>query len=131
MKLEEIMSVVPTEVLVTVGGIAIFLLLALLGLLGKLLIDQIKKSLAETRESVKKQALEGLKEREYDNYLLLKGMQVIGDCEHELIYCVIHGEHNGGLEKASNELENFRKLSNENLVAKAAKYNLNNAKIAK
>ena len=43
-------------------------------------------------------------------------MQGLGDSEHELIYCVMNGTHNGGLEQAKKELDEFRKLSNENLV---------------
>ena len=128
MKLEEIMKVVPPSVLVAIGGVTLTVVGALLTVFAKLILSQFKKSLAENRDEIKRQNLEGRKEREYDNYLLLRGMQVMSDCEHELIYCVIHGEHNGGLEKASKELEDFRTMSNENLVKKAARWNLNIAK---
>ena len=51
-------------------------------------------------------------------------MQGLGDSEHELIYCVMNGTHNGGLEQANKELDEFRKLSNENLVQKASRWNI-------
>ena len=124
MKLEEIMKSVPTEVLIAVGSVTLTVVGALLAIFARAIIGQVKKSLVESREEMKRQNLEGRQEREYDNYLLLRGMQVMGDCEHELIYCVMNGTHNGGLERANAELDKFRQLSNENLVKKAAKWNL-------
>ena len=64
------------------------------------------------------------KEREYDQFLAFRGQQVTNDCLHELIYAVLHGTHNGGLEKANTELEKFRELTNKNLAEKAAKWNI-------
>lgn len=61
-------------------------------------------------------------ELEYDQYLALRGQQVTNDCLHELIYAVLNGTHNGGLEKANSELEAYRTISNENLAKKAAKW---------
>ena len=121
---EEVVKTVPIEVLVKVGAISLAMIIALLTAFAKAIVNQMRKSLAESRDEMKRQAIEGQTEREYDNYLLLRGMQVMGDCQHELIYCVMNGEHNGGLDKASRELEEFRQLSNENLVKKAAKYNI-------
>ena len=122
--MEEIMKAVPVEVLVAIGAATLAGLVALLTLFAKAIVGQVKKSLQETHEDMKKQNLEGRKEREYDNYLLLRGMQVMGDCEHELIYCVMNGTHNGGLERANKELEEFRQLSNKNLLEKASKWNI-------
>ena len=45
----------------------------------------ISKTLDDQLDKIKQDNLEGRKEREYDNYLLLRGMQVLGDSEHELI----------------------------------------------
>lgn len=67
---------------------------------------------------------EGRKEREYDNYLSLIGQQVVADNLHELNYAVLHGTHNGELEKANKELDSYRKLLNDNVGKKAAKYDL-------
>ena len=64
------------------------------------------------------------KEREYDQYLAFRGQQVTNDCLHELIYAVINGTHNGGLEKANAELEKFRELTNKNMAEKAARWNI-------
>ena len=64
------------------------------------------------------------KEREYDQFLAFRGQQVTNDCLHELIYAVLHGTHNGGLEKSNEELEKFRELTNKNLAEKAAKWNI-------
>ena len=68
--------------------------------------------------------LEGRKERETDLYLSLRGQQVTNDCLHELIYAVINGVHNGGLEKANSELEIYREAMNENLAKKAARWSI-------
>jgi len=84
----------------------------------------VGNALDEQFDRIKRENMEGRKEREYDNYLLLKGMQVVTDMEHELVHCVMTGSHNGGLEKANQELEEFRRMSNENLVKKAARWNL-------
>ena len=119
MNLEDIMKVVPASVLVAIGAVTLAVITALLSIFAKAIIAQVKKSLSESREEMQRQNLEGRREREYDNYLLLRGMQVMGDCEHELIYCVMHGTHNGGLERANKELDDFRRLSN-----KASKWNL-------
>lgn len=64
------------------------------------------------------------KEREYDQFLAFRGQQVTNDCLHELIYAVLNGTHNGGLEKANTELEKFRELTNKNLAEKAARWNI-------
>ena len=118
------MEVVPTSVLVVAGAAALSVVAWLLRNLGKMMCDTFKNALKDQQEEMKKENLRGREEREYDNYLLLRGMQVISDVEHELVYCVLHGEHNGGLEKANSELDEFRKLSNENLVKKASRWKL-------
>ena len=58
----------------------------------------------------------------------MKGQQITCDCLHELIYAVLNGEHNGGLEQVSQELETYRKENNELIMKKAARYNLNASK---
>ena len=68
--------------------------------------------------------LEGRKERETDLYLSLRGQQVTNDCLHELMYAVINGTHNGGLEKANHELEIYRAAMDENLAKKAARWSI-------
>ncbi len=88
------------------------------------IINQIRTALQEEREEIRRETLEGQKEREYDNYLLLRGMQVMTDLDHELVHCVMTGTHNGGLERANIELEEFRRISNDNLVKKASKWKL-------
>lgn len=118
------MEVVPTSVLVAVGAVALAVLAWLLRTLVNALCTQIKTLLKDQQEAMKKENLRGREEREYDNYLLLKGMQVISDVEHELVYCVIHGEHNGGLEQANAELDEFRQLSKDNLMKKASRWNI-------
>ena len=73
--------------------------------------------------------VEGKKEREYDNYLSFVGQQVVADNLHELNYAVLHGTHNGELEKANAELDAYRKLLKDNLGKKAAKYNIQITKV--
>lgn len=63
-------------------------------------------------------------ERAYDNYLSLRGQQVLADNLHELNYAVLHGEHNGGLEKANKELDKYRELTAKNIAEKAARWNI-------
>ena len=116
------MEVVPTSVLIAIGAIALAVVVWILKSFCQTLDSQIKNLLKDQQEQIKKDAQKGREEREYDNYLLLRGMQVISDVEHELVYCVMNGTHNGGLDKASKELEEFRRLSNENLVQKASRW---------
>ena len=122
--MRDIMKAVPDWVLISVGIAAVALLGWLVKFLAKTLIQQIKQTLKESREAAKKEYAENKREQEYDMYLLLRGMQVVTDLEHELVYCVINGTHNGGLERANKELDEYRHLSNENLVKKASKWNI-------
>ena len=118
------MNAIPDWVLISIGVGAIALLGWLCRQLAQMLIAQIKQSLKENRDAVKKEYRENKEEQEYAMYLLLRGMQVVTDLEHELVYCVIHGTPNGGLERANAELDEYRRLSNENLVKKASKWNI-------
>lgn len=68
--------------------------------------------------------LKDKEEREYDQYLALRGQQVTNDCLHELIYAVLNGTHNGGLQRANEELEKYRQITDENLSKKAARWNI-------
>lgn len=115
--MEKIMTAIPTKWLIIVGAVT-------LAVVCWIVRSIIAKALDEQFDKIKKDNSEGRNEREYDNYLLLRGMQVISDCEHELIYCVMNGTHNGGLERANKELDEFRQLSNDNLVKKASKWNI-------
>lgn len=122
--METIMNALPQWVWVSIGVCAVAFLGWLVKFLARTLIQQIRLSLKESREAAKKEYVENKREQEYDMYLLLRGMQVVTDLEHELVYCVINGKHNGGLERANKELDEYRHLSNENLVKKASKWNL-------
>ena len=119
-----IMNALPDWVLISIGVGAIAVLGWLVRQLVHMLVSQIKQSLKESREAAKKEYQENKHEQEYDMYLLLRGMQVVTDLEHELVYCVINGTHNGTLERANKELDQYRQLSNENLVKKASKWNI-------
>lgn len=122
--MREIMNTLPDWVLISIGIGAIAVLGWMLRQLIHMLVSQIKQSLKESREAAKKEYQENKHEQEYDMYLLLRGMQVVTDLEHELVYCVINGTHNGTLERANKELDKYRQLSNENLVKKASKWNI-------
>ena len=82
----------------------------------------IQKTLTTQFDQMNAANLEEKKEREYDQYLALRGQQVTNDCLHELIYAAINGTHNGGLQKANDELEAYRALVDQNLVEKAARW---------
>ena len=115
---------VSTELLVGVGLCALGIIVWLLKKAVTTIIQQFEAALKDQQRQIRKENLEGREEREYDNYLLLRGMQVMTDLDHELVHCVMTGSHNGGLEKANQELDEFRRLSNENLVKKAARWNI-------
>ena len=106
------------------GIIALGIVVWMLKNAASTIIFQFRTALKDQQEEIRKEYLSGREEREYDNYLLLRGMQVMTDLDHELVHCVMTGTHNGGLERANNELEAFRKLSNDNLVKKASKWKL-------
>ena len=115
---------VSSELLIALGIGVLLFIVWLLKKLGASIITQIKEAMRDQQSQLRKEYLEAREEREYDNYLLLRGMQVITDLDHELVHCVMTGTHNGGLERANRELEQFRQLSNENIVKKAARWNL-------
>ena len=115
---------ISTEVWFILGVIALGIIVWMLRNAVSTIIYQFRTALKDQHEEMKREAIESQKEREYDNYLLLRGMQVITDLDHELVHCVMTGTHNGGLERANIELEKFRTLSNENLVKKASRWNL-------
>ena len=122
--MREIMNTLPDWVLIVIGLGAVAVIGWMLRQLIHMFIAQVKQSLKENREAAKKEYQENKHEQEYDMYLLLRGMQVVTDLEHELVYCVINGTHNGTLERANKELDEYRQLSNENLVKKASKWNI-------
>ena len=115
---------ISSEVWFVLGVIALGIIVWMLRNAVSTIIFQFKSALKDQQETIRRENLEGRNEREYDNYLLLRGMQVMTDLDHELVHCVMTGTHNGGLERASAELEDFRKISNENLVKKASKWKL-------
>ena len=122
--MNKIIEVVPSSVLIAIGAIAIVVVIWLFKVFSNNVNDQMKQAFRIQQEEIRKENLEGRKEREYDNYILLRGMQVMSELDHELVYCVMNGTHNGGLETANKNLDEFRKLSNENLLNKASKWNL-------
>ncbi|MBQ6503181.1 MAG: hypothetical protein IJI57_04640 [Flexilinea sp.] len=115
---------VSTEFWFVVGIIALGIIVWMVKKAAASVSTQFKTALKTQQEEIRRENLEGRKEREYDNYLLLRGMQVMTDLDHELVHCVMTGTHNGGLERANKELEEFRKISNENLVKKASRWKL-------
>ena len=64
------------------------------------------------------------KDQEEERIHEMQGQQITCDCLHELIYAVLHDEHNGGLEKVSDDLEKYRKANEELIRKKAARYDL-------
>ena len=84
----------------------------------------IQRQLNAQFENILNANLEDRKERETDLYISLRGQQVTNDCLHELIYAVINGTHNGGLQKANTELESYRAIVDENLAQKAARWTI-------
>ena len=122
--MNKIIEVVPTSVLIAIGATAIVVVIWLFKMFSNNVNDQMKQAFRIQQEEIRRENLEGRKEREYDNYILLRGMQVMSELDHELVYCVMNGTHNGGLETANKNLDEFRRLSNENLLNKASKWNL-------
>ena len=119
-----IKSNVSTDLLVCLGLSGFGVIVWLLKRAGVTIIKHFEEALKDQQRQIRKENLEGREEREYDNYLLLRGMQVITDLNHELVHCVMTGSHNGGLEQANKELDKFRQVSNENLVKKASKWKI-------
>lgn len=103
--------------LVYIGGLAVLIV----GIVAK---QWFTKFVNQKFDDLHAYQVEGKKEREYDNYLSFVGQQVVADNLHELNYAVLHGTHNGELEKANTELDSYRKLLKENLGKKAAKYDI-------
>ncbi|MBP5782083.1 MAG: hypothetical protein J6W04_00940 [Bacteroidales bacterium] len=122
--LEFLKAHLSSEFWFVLGIIALGIILWMLKNAVSTIVFQFRQALKDQQEQIRIENLEGRNEREYDYYLLLRGMQVMTDLDHELVHCVMTGTHNGGLEKANAELNKFKQLSNENLVKKAAKWNI-------
>ncbi len=103
--------------LIFVGGLVLFIA-------GAVIKQWFTRFVNKKFDDLNESQLRGRKEREYDNYLLFLGQRVITDNLHELNYAVIHGHHNGELEKVNNELDDYRNLLNKNIVEKAARWNI-------
>ena len=84
----------------------------------------VKWAIDRTLRKVDRKLDERDREREEDTLLQMKGQQITCDCLHEIIYCLINGTHNGGLEQVSKDLEEYRRENKESTIRKAAKYNL-------
>ena len=112
-----IIGAVDDRILLGLGGGLLFLILWFFKWL-------IQKQLNTQFEKLSAANPEGRKEREYDQYLALRGQQVTNDCLHELIYAVLNGTHNGGLQRANKELEEYRSISDENLAKKASRWTI-------
>lgn len=115
--MNDFFKTVDVRIIVGLGGSLLFLILWFFKWL-------IQKQLNAQFEEFRASNLESRKEREYDQYLALRGQQVTNDCLHELIYAVLNGTHNGGLQRANAELEEFRQISDENLSKKAARWTI-------
>lgn len=109
-------SIIDNKLLIFIGA-------ALIAAAGWFFKWLIQKTLTTQFDRMNAANMAEKKEREYDQYLALRGQQVTNDCLHELIYAVINGTHNGGLEKANTELESYRALVDKNITEKAAKWN--------
>lgn len=88
-------------------------------------LDNLKRSINDRQDRRDEQENAYRKERETDQIHIMRGQQVTCDCLHELIYAVLHGEHNGGLETVGTELENYRTENRDMLLKKAARWNIN------
>ena len=111
---------VSSQTIMTVGAVTLFIL----GLAFKIGVDSIKKTINIRLDQRHTEEVALRKENEEDMIHSMEGQQIICDCIHELIYAVLHNEHNGGLEDVSNDLESFRTKNKQMIVKKAARYNL-------
>lgn len=109
------LSNVDSRVLVCIGAATISIFVLFVKWFVQTSLDAQFKKLEEANNEEKK-------ELEQDQYITLKGQQVTNACLHELIYAVINGTHNGCLELANEELNEYRELVDQNLVKKAAKW---------
>ena len=64
------------------------------------------------------------REREYDNYITMRGQQVTCDCLHHLSMSVLKGDHFEELEAANKELDEYRVMLNKTITEKASRYNV-------
>lgn len=64
------------------------------------------------------------KEREMDNYITLRGQQVMCDCLHYLSLSALKGDHIEDIEASNRELDEFRTLLNRTIAEKASRYNI-------
>ena len=101
--------------LMFIGGLVVFIV-------GAIVKQWFTRYLNKKFDDLHDFQLNGRKEREYDNYLSFLGQQIMADNLHELNYAVINGHHNGGLEKANQELEKYRSLLDKNIKEKAARW---------
>ncbi len=109
------LSHVDSRILICIGAATLSIFVLFIKWFVQTSLDSQFKKLEEANNEEKK-------ELEHDQYIALKGQQVTNTCLHELIYAVINGTHNGSLDLANEELNEYRDLVDQNLVKKAAKW---------
>lgn len=103
--------------LVFIGGLVVFIA-------GAFVKQWLTKYLNHKFDSVYAAQERNEKERELDNFMMLRGQQVTCDCLHHLNYAMIKGDHIDELEEANRELDKYRAELNNSIIEKASRYNL-------
>jgi len=104
------MNNIPTNVLVLIGGGMITALTLVFKTWFQRAIDKGFERM-RSRDT----------EREEDNALMLRGLKVMAETDHELLYAVINGHHNGGLEQCQKDVDTFKHDVDDVLVKRAAR----------
>lgn len=98
--------------------------LAILAWLFKWGLESVKRQVDTRLSQRDREEREYRKEQIDDAYHTMKGQQVTCDCLHEMLRHMITGDHIDDLERVQQELEAYRRLNNDTMTRKAAKYDL-------
>jgi len=103
--------------LITIGGLVVVIV-------GIVVKNWFTKFINHKFDSVYTSQRKNEEEREKDNYITLRGQQVMCDCLHYLNQSVIYGDHKEDLEVTNRELDEYRSLLNRTITEKASRYNI-------
>ena len=103
--------------LIMIGGLVV----VILGIAAK---QWFTKFIDKKFDNVYTKQEQNEKERELDNYITLRGQQVMCDCLHYLSLSALKGDHIEDIEASNKELDEFRSLLNKTITEKASRYNI-------
>ena len=106
---------IPTGVYIAVG-------VGTIGVLLYLFEKAFNKSLDKHFEKKAREDDEKEREQVMKDEIMMRGLQIMSECDYELLYAVKNGHHNGGLDKCLSDIVEFKEDVNGWMIKRSAKY---------